>query len=209
MDPIKTGFRYGLVAAGVAVVANFYFFFLTPASTPEWITAVLISFVPLLEAAAYLFLGILAAIRVLPDTEIHADASYRSLLLRDCTLAATVVAVVAGVTLLVVVGLQATVFADGIREYAREAAPQVIAYIQELGERFSAPDDPTTVAQVERSLQPPALADLGRSIFNFVLRALLLGVVGSIVGLLRGQFGTRPEDNANKPQSSGEEAPQS
>lgn len=208
MDPIKTGFKYGLVAVVVAVVANFYFFFLSPNSTPEWITAVLIDFVPLLEAAAYLFLGILAAIRVRPETGIHEDASYRSQLLRDCTLAATVVAVLAGAGLLVVVALQATVFAEGVREYARQAAPQVIAYIQELGERFSAPEDPTTVAQIERVLQPPALADLGRSIFNLVLRALLLGVIGAIVGLLRGRFGARPDDSLSKPQTS-EEAPQS
>ncbi|MCA1687839.1 MAG: hypothetical protein LC714_04445, partial [Actinobacteria bacterium] len=42
-------------------------------------------------------------------------------------------------------------------------------------------------AEVESSLQPPTLRDLGRSIANLVLRAILLGSLGAAVGALRGR----------------------
>ena len=46
------------------------------------------------------------------------------------------------------------------------------------------------VEEVEERLQPPALRDLGRSMANLVLRAILLGAAGALVGILRGSFGS-------------------
>ncbi len=43
------------------------------------------------------------------------------------------------------------------------------------------------VSEVEESFGPPAPRDLGRSVANFVLRAILLGTAGGLVGLLRGR----------------------
>ena len=50
----------------------------------------------------------------------------------------------------------------------------------------------TTVEEVEQRLQPPALRDLGRSLANIVLRALLLGAAGALVGILRSS--SSPDD---------------
>ena len=115
---------------------------------------------------------------------------YRSLLLRDCTLAATAVAVMVGVTLLIVTALSATLFADEIREYARDAAPKIVAYNEKVASRISDPPPIPSVQEVEAGLQPPVLRDLGRSMANLVLRALLLGTAGALVGILRGSFGS-------------------
>ena len=46
---------------------------------------------------------------------------------------------------------------------------------------------PARVGAVEATLQPPTVRDLGRSMANFVLRAVLLGTVGGLVGVLRGR----------------------
>ena len=46
---------------------------------------------------------------------------------------------------------------------------------------------PAQLEEVEATLQPPTLRDLGRSIANLVLRAVLLGTVGGVVGALRGR----------------------
>jgi len=115
---------------------------------------------------------------------------YRSLLLRDCTLAATIVAVMVGVTLLIVTALSATLFADEIRDYARDAAPKIVAYNEKVAGRISDPPPIPSVQEVEAGLQPPVLRDLGRSMANLVLRALLLGTAGALVGILRGSFGS-------------------
>jgi hypothetical protein len=53
--------------------------------------------------------------------------------------------------------------------------------------RLDNPPPLPTVEEIEEGLQPPALRDLGRSIANFVLRALLLGTAGAMVGILRGR----------------------
>ena len=82
--------------------------------------------------------------------------------------------------------------ADEVRAYAAEAAPRIVSYLDELARRFDNPS-PTTVGAVESDLQPPALRDLGLSMTNFVLRAILLGTVGGILGLLRGRFGPPPD----------------
>jgi hypothetical protein len=53
-------------------------------------------------------------------------------------------------------------------------------------------DDPPPLppaAEIEEDLQPPVLRDLGRSLANFVLRAVLVGAAGAVVGLVRGQSG--------------------
>jgi hypothetical protein len=64
---------------------------------------------------------------------------------------------------------------------------------QERKERGASPEKvrdlppPAQLAEVEATLQPPSLRDLGRSIANLVLRAVLLGTVGVLVGALRGR----------------------
>ncbi len=189
MAPLRAGVIYGLIAALVAAVISFRFLYLDPVETADWILAVAETFSTQLSAAAQLFLALLAAIQVRP-VRLDPDVPYRSILLRDCTLAATVVAVTVGVALLVITALQATVFADTIREYARDAAPSIVSYVNQSREGLSNPPAPATVGQVTNSLRPPTINDLGRSIFNLVLRALLLGAAGALVGFLRGRSGS-------------------
>ncbi len=195
MGPLRTGFRYGVVAVAIALLADLRFLYVDPVGTPDWILTVFENYRTTLALAAFLFLGILAAIRVRPHRT-EEDVPYRSLLLRDCTLAATVVAVMAGAALFLLTALNATVFADDIRDYARDAAPSMVAYYEKVAGRMDEPPPLPTLEQVETSLQPPALRDLGRSIFNFVLRALLLGFAGALVGLLRGSSGRNPQPDA-------------
>ena len=195
MGPLRTGFRYGIVAVAIALLADLRFLYVDPIGTPDWILTVFENYRTTLALAAFLFLGILAAIRVRPDRT-EEDVPYRSLLLRDCTLAATVVAVMAGAALFLLTALNATVFADDIRDYARDAAPTMAVYYEKVAGRMHEPPPLPTIEQVETSLQPPALRDLGRSIFNFVLRALLLGFAGALVGLLRGSSGRNPQPDA-------------
>lgn len=187
MAPLRVGVIYGLIAALVTAVISFRFLYLDPAASADWVLAASETFFPQLAAATQLFLALLAAIQARP-VHLEPDVPYRSILLRDCTLAATVVAVIVGVTLLIIGALQATVFADVMRDYARDAAPSIVSYVNESREELSEPPPPATVEQVANSLQPPALNDLGRSIFNLVLRALLFGLAGALVGLLRGRF---------------------
>jgi hypothetical protein len=195
LGPLRTGFRYGVVAVAIALLADLRFLYVDPIGTPDWILTVFENYRTTLALAAFLFLGILAAIRVRPHRT-EEDVPYRSLLLRDCTLAATVVAVMAGAALFLLTALNATVFADDIRDYARDAAPSMVAYYEKVAGRMDEPPPLPTLEQVETSLQPPALRDLGRSIFNFVLRALLLGFAGALVGLLRGSSGRNPQPDA-------------
>src|SRR5918998_2382119 len=117
LGPLRTGFVYGAVAVVVALVADLRFLFVDPGALPDWILTVIEDYRPRLALAAYLFLAILAAIRVRP-TRLDPGVPYRSLLLRDCTLAATVVAVMVGVTLFAITALSATLFADEMRDYA-------------------------------------------------------------------------------------------
>ena len=202
MGPIGTGFRYGIVAVVVAVVSDLYFLFVNPASTAGWVLAVIAQYRTRLALAAFLFLAILAAIRVRP-TRLDPEVPYRSLLLRDGALAATVVAVMVGLALFLTTAMQATVFADATRDYAAEASPKIVSYVNEVRteirerriERDAPPEEirdlppPARVEAVEATLGPPALRDLGRSIANLVLRTVLLGTLGGLVGLLRGRQG--------------------
>ena len=189
MGPFRAGFVYGAVAVVVALVADLRFLFIDPEGIPDWVLTVIEGFRNQLALAAYLFLAILAALRVRP-TRIEEGVPYRALLLRDCTLAATVVAVMVGVTLFVVTALNATLFADEIRVYARDAAPSIVAYDEKVAGRLDDPPPLPTVEQVEEDLRPPVLRDLGLSMANFVVRAILLGAAGALVGALRGSFGS-------------------
>lgn len=206
MGPIRTGLFYGALAAVVALVAELYFLFLDPSEVAGWVLAVIGSYRTRLSLAVFLFLGILAALGMRP-VRLDPDASYRSLLLRDGALAATVVALVVGVVLAFTTLLQATVLADDMRAYARESAPKVVSYVngvrdeiqQRRREEGQSPEEvndvppPAELAEVEESFGPPAPRDLGRSLANFVLRAVLLGTVGGLVGLLRGRSKTGPD----------------
>jgi hypothetical protein len=203
LSPLRTGFRYGIVAVVIALVADLRFLFVDPAGTPDWILTVFENYRTTLALAAFLFLGILAAIRVRPDRT-EEGVPYRSLLLRDCTLAAAVVAVMAGITLFLLTALNATLFADDIRDYARDAAPSMVAYYEKVAGRMDDPPPLPTLEQVQANLQPPALRDLGRSISNFVLRALLLGFAGALVGLLRGSSGRNPQHDAPPAKGAGD-----
>jgi hypothetical protein len=102
-----------------------------------------------------------------------------------------------------------TVLAGPARDYAAEAAPKIVTYVngvrteiqQSRKERGASPErvrdvpPPARISEVEATLQPPSLRDLGRSMANFVLRAVLLGTVGGLVGALRG----RPSLSDEKP----------
>jgi hypothetical protein len=207
--PISTGFRYGIFGVLVALASDLYFLVVDPASTPSWILAVIAQYRTRLALALFLFLAVLAALRVRP-TRLDPGVPYRSLLLRDGALAATVVAVMAGITLFLTTALQATVLAGAARDYAATAAPKIVSYVnevrteirQERKERGASPErvrdlpPPAQDAEVEANLQPPTIRDLGRSIANFVLRTVLLGTIGGLIGALRG-----------RPSSSGEEKP--
>jgi hypothetical protein len=204
--PIRTGFAYGIAGVLVALASDLYFLFVDPANTPGWILAVIAQYRTRLALALFLFLAILAALRVRP-TRLDPGVPYRSLLLRDGALAATVVAVMVGITLFLTTALQATFLAGPARVYAEEAAPKIVAYVngvrteirQSRKERGASPErirdlpPPARTPEVEATLQPPTLRDLGRSIANFVLRAVLLGTAGGLVGVLRGRP-TLPDD---------------
>jgi hypothetical protein len=190
LGPLRIGFLYGIIAAIVALAADLRFLLIDPSALDTWVLAVIETYRSSLALAACLFLGILAALQVRP-TRLDAGVPYRSLLLRDGALAATVVAVVFGATVFLTTALQATLLADQVRAHAEEAAPRITAYVEELARRFDDPS-PTTVEEVESGLQPPSLRDLGRSITNFVLRAVFLGSLGGLIGLLRGRFGASP-----------------
>lgn len=189
MSPFRAGFVYGSVAVVVALVENLRFLFIDPEGMPDWILTAIETYHTQLALAAYLFLGILATLRVRPY-RLDPDASYRALLVRDCALAATVVAIMVGATLFVLTAFNATLFAGEIRAYAREASPSILAYNEKVAGRLDDPPPLPTVEVIEERLQPPALDDLGRSMANTVLRALLLGTAGALVGALRGSFGS-------------------
>ena len=181
----------------VALAADLRFLFISPTGTPNWILTAIEEYRTSLALAAYIFLGILAALRMRPD-RMEQGVPYRALLLRDGALAATVVAVMVGAMLFVVTFLNATVFSDTIRDYAQAAAPSIVTYNEKVANRLEDPPPVPGAAEIEQGLQPPKLRDLGRSIANFVMRALLMGAAGAIVGLLRGRAGPdrdgRPPD---------------
>src|SRR5215211_3914898 len=197
--PIRTGYFYGIVGVLVALSSDLYFLFVDPSETPGWMLAVIAQYRTRLALAIFLFLAILAALRVRP-TRLDPGVPYRSLLLRDGALAATVVAVMVGITLFLTTALQATLLAGSARDYAVEAAPKIVSYVNEVRveirhdckDRSASPEKvrdlppPAQLAEVEATLQPPSLRDLGRSMANFVLRAVLLGTVGALIGALRG-----------------------
>jgi len=211
LGPIRTGFGYGIAAVLVALASDLYFLFVDPGSTEGWILAVIAQYRTRLALAAILFLAILAALRVRP-TRLDPEVPYRSLLLRDGALSATVVAVMVGLTLFLTTALQATVFAGATRAYAEEAAPKIVSYVNEVREEIRArrvergapPEEvrdlppPAQTEAVEATLQPPTLRDLGRSVANFVLRAVLLGTLGGLVGLLRGRPAPREHEKPPK-----------
>jgi len=211
--PLSTGFRYGIVGVLVALASDLYFLVVDPAGMPGWILAVIAQYRTRLALALFLFLAVLAALRVRP-TRLDPGVPYRSLLVRDGALAATVVAVMVGITLFLTTALQATVLAGAARDYAATAAPKIVSYVnevrteirQERKDRGASPErikdlpPPAQVVEVEATLQPPTLRDLGRSMANFVLRAVLLGTVGGLVGALRGRpSSTRDEKPGRAP----------
>ena len=202
MNPLRTGFVYGTVAVVVALIADLRFLFIDPEGIPDWILAAIEGFRTQLALAAYLFLGILAALRVRP-TRLEEGVPYRALLLRDCALAATIVGAMVGVTLFVVTALNATFFADEIRVYARDAAPSILAYNEKVAGRLENPPPLPTVEQIEEGLQPPVLRDLGRSMAYLVLRTLLLGAAGALVGALRSSLGSGPDQGTTPAEKEG------
>lgn len=188
MGPLRIGFFYGIIAVLVALAADLRFLFIDPEVTPDWVLTAIEEFRTQLALTAILFLGILAAIRTQP-TRVDPDVPYRSLLLRDCVLAATVVAVMAGLALFVATALNATLFADEIRAYASDATPSIVAYNEKVAKRLEDPPPLPPAAEIEEDLQPPVLRDLGRSLANLVLRAVIVGAAGAAVGLARGRSG--------------------
>jgi hypothetical protein len=211
--PVSTGFRYGIVGVLIALASDLYFLVVDPSGLPGWILAVIAQYRTRLALALFVFLAVLAALRVRP-TRLDPGVPYRSLLVRDGALAATVVAVMVGITLFLTTALQATVLAGAARDYAATAAPKIVSYVNEVRteirqdrkDRGASPErirdlpPPAQVAEVETTLQPPTLRDLGRSMANFVLRAVLLGTVGGLIGALRGRpSSTRDEKSGRAP----------
>lgn len=186
LGPLRTGFVYGIAAALLALAADLRFLFLDPNGLQEWILAAIESFRTQLALAAFMFIAILAALRVRP-IRLDSGVPYRAILLRDCALAATVVGVVVGLTLMLTTALQATLLSGEVRTYAAETAPRVASYLEEVRRDLRDPPPSTSAGEVESSLQPPTLRDLGRSIANLVLRTTLLGSLGAAVGALRGR----------------------
>jgi hypothetical protein len=186
LGPLRIGFFYGIIAVVVAVAADLRFLFLDPQTIPDWTLAAIEEFRTQLVLTTILFLGILAAIRTRPNRA-EPGVPYRSVLLRDCVLAATVVAVMAGFALFVVTALNATVFADEIRVYASAATPSIVAYNEKVAGRLDDPPPLPPAAEIENDLQPPVLRDLGRSMANLVVRCLIVGSAGAVVGLIRGR----------------------
>jgi len=186
LGPLRTGFRYGVVAVLVALAVDLRFLWMSPTGTPNWILTAFETYRTQLALATFVFLGILAAMRMRPE-RFEEGVPYRSLLLRDGALAASVVAVMAGVTLFLLTFLNATVFSDDIENYAHAAAPSIVAYNEKVANRLEEPPPIPGPAVIERGLQPPMLGDLGKSMANIVLRAVLIGTAGAIVGLLRGR----------------------
>ena len=145
--PLRTGFAYGIFGVLVALASDLYFLFVDPTDTPGWILAVIAQYRTRLALALFLFLAILAALRVRP-TRLDPGVPYRSLLLRDGALAATVVAVMVGITLFLTTALQATLLAGSARDYATQAAPKIVSYVngvrteiqQERKERGASPE---------------------------------------------------------------------
>ncbi len=209
--PIRTGYFYGLAGVLVALASDLYFLFVDPSDTPGWVLAAIAQYRTRLALALFLFVAILAALRARP-TRLDVGVPYRSLLLRDGALAATVVAVMVGITLFLTTALQATLLAGTARDYAAEAAPKVVSYVnevrteirQERRERGASPEKvrdlppPAQLAEVEATLQPPGLRDLGRSMANLVLRAVLLGTAGGLVGALRGRPALSDDEKARR-----------
>lgn len=191
LGPFRTGLFYGVFAAAVALVESFYFLFLNPEGVSDWILAAIASFQTQMAFASYLFLGILAAIKVRP-VRMDPESSYASLLVRDGALAATIVAMLVGITLIFSVALRATVFAEEVGEYAAGAAPKIAAYTEEVRSELSDPPPPTVPGEIEEALQPQEPRDVGRSIFNAVMRAILMGFLGALIGGARGRFGAVP-----------------
>ena len=187
----------------VALASDLYFLVIDPAGMPGWILAVIAQYRTRLALALFLFLAVLAALRVRP-TRLDPEVPYRSLLVRDGALAATVVAVMVGITLFLTTAMQATVLAGVARDYAATAAPKIVSYVnevrteirQERKARGASPErvrdlpQPAQISEVEATLR-----ELGRSMANFVLRAVLLATAGGLVGALRG----RPSARAEKP----------
>src|SRR5215210_5392444 len=128
---IRTGYFYGLAGVLVALASDLYFLFVDPSGTPGWVLAAIAQYRTRLALALFLFLAILAALRVRP-TRLDPGVPYRSLLLRDGALAATVIAVMVGITLFLTTALQASFFAGTARDYATEAAPKVVSYVNEV-----------------------------------------------------------------------------
>lgn len=198
MGPGKTAFRYGVVAVVAALVADLYFLVVDPVSVVDWILTVVHQYRTSLALATFVFVTILAARRVQP-VRLDPDASWRALLVRDGSMCGVVIATMVGISLLLSATLQATLLAEPMRTYAREATPKIVSYsnseLKEVREgrvrrgdspeKIAALPDPARPGEVRASLQPPALRDLGRSIANFVLRAVLLGVIGGVTGALR------------------------
>src|SRR5215217_4713616 len=64
--PIRTGYFYGLAGVLVALASDLYFLFVDPADTPGWVLATIAQYRTRLALALFLFLAILAALRVRP-----------------------------------------------------------------------------------------------------------------------------------------------
>ena len=69
--------------------------------------------------------------------------------------------------------------------------------------RLDEPPPLPPVEEIEAGLQPPEPRDIGRSLANLVLRAILLGTAGAIVGGLRGSFGKRGDAGEGAPPRGG------
>ncbi|AHY46520.1 Hypothetical Protein RradSPS_1237 [Rubrobacter radiotolerans] len=194
MGPIRVGFFYGAIAVVIAVFSQFFFLFLDPVETTDWVLAALTDFLPLAALAAYIMLAFLAALRARP-TYLESGVPYRSFLLRDAALAAALVGALAGLANVLSTAVQAIFLADEIRAFAADAAPRIAAYVNEVRQDLSDPPPPTSAEQIQRLLQPPEIRDLAQSVGNAAIGTMILGALGAFVGLLRGLAKRNSDDD--------------
>src|SRR3712207_2281714 len=152
LGPLRIGFFYGALAVVVALAADLRYLFIDPQEIPHWILTAIEEFRTQLALTVTLFLGILAAIRTRP-TRVDPDVPYRSVLLRDCVLAATVVAVMAGGVLFVGTALKPPVFAGAKSVFARGPRPRIVSYQEEGGRGLGHPSPPPARGEIQED--PP------------------------------------------------------
>jgi hypothetical protein len=115
--------------------------------------------------------------------------------------AGTTTAVVIGVTLVVLTFSQATVFAAGMRDYAREAAPKMLSNVNERRLEQQNPSPQPSLEAIEAALEPPTPFRAVHAPSSSGLRLIFLLFVGAAAGVVHGSLnrGSRPSSRDRWP----------